>query len=124
MFDNIFLIDDDAIINFITMRILNMAGIAKNVVAFDNAPDALKMIEERADSATNDLLFLDINMPDMDGWAFLDVFERLPEQITRNYKIVMLSSSINPHDMERSRSYKSVKQFISKPFSIDQLNIV
>lgn len=127
-FDNIFLIDDDDIINFISMKILTQAGIAKHIAAFSNAPDALNMIKDRADkipdAITNDLIFLDINMPEMDGWAFLDLFEQLPEHITRNYKIIMLSSSINPKDIEQSTHYKSVCQYISKPLSIDKINIL
>lgn len=60
-------------------------------------------------------------MPQMNGWEFMEVFEQLPQNIVEQYSIMMLSSSIDSRDIEKSLSYKSVEKYISKPFSINKL---
>ena len=68
-----------------------------------------------------DLIFLDINMPHMDGWEFLDEFITLPESVLQKMKVVMLTSSVDINDIAKSKTYKPVTDFLSKPLNKDNL---
>lgn len=122
---NILLIDDN-IFNFLNKKIIEKNFSAQSVKSYVNpvkALDALKSISSGADIFP-DVIFLDINMPRMDGWEFLDEFEKLPEDILKQCSVYILTSSIDPSDIEKSRSYRSVKDFISKPLTKEILESV
>jgi CheY-like chemotaxis protein len=115
----IFLIDDDAITNFIHTKVIQ-ANDSFTVVDFTNAKEALAALRKRETLGIDsipDLIFLDINMPEMDGWEFLDEFQLRSEPLLEKCKVVMITSSVDREDMERSQTYKCVKGFISKPLT-------
>ena len=117
---NVVLIDDDNIFNFINKKIISMTDFAEDVSSYSNAVRAIEdlwRISNTGEKSFPDVIFLDINMPVMDGWEFLDEFEKLPIAARKDCIIYMLTSSIDPSDIEKARSYKSVKNFISKPLS-------
>ena len=68
------------------------------------------------------MVFLDINMPGKNGWDFLDEFERMCDEIKKNCKVYMLTSSIDPSDVKKSQSYETVKDFIIKPLTKEKLS--
>jgi len=68
-----------------------------------------------------DVIFLDIDMPLMDGFQFLDEFENLSALTRKKSRIVMLTSSINPQDFNRSKKYNNVKMYLNKPLSHDSI---
>jgi CheY-like chemotaxis protein len=123
LYNKVLLIDDENICNFVTSKIIEKEGIAHLVESFLNAKPALSKIQNDLidGDQLNNLILLDINMPIMNGWEFLEEFERLPESIRARYTVMLLTSSIDSRDVEKSKSYKSVKKFISKPFSIEKI---
>jgi CheY-like chemotaxis protein len=119
----IFLIDDDAISNFINTKIIQ-AHFPFTVVAFTNAMEALQELKQYQTSGSDsipDLIFLDINMPVMDGWEFLDEFQKLPDFLLAKCNITMLTSSLDRDDIEKSKKYRCVLGFISKPLTVEIL---
>src|SRR5882757_768327 len=113
----ILLIDDDPVTNLINKKLINRE-FDYVVNAYVNAKEALNYINNQMNSSPEDIpdiIFLDINMPIMDGWQFLEEFQKFPESVFKKCKIFMLTSSIDRSDIEKSKKYKIVADFISKP---------
>jgi CheY-like chemotaxis protein len=110
---HIMLVDDDSLTNKLHHMIITKHNKNKRVVQFDSPVHALEYLEEHKP----DLILLDLNMPEMDGWTFL---RRLGE---RNIKIdvVIISSTIDPAERIRAQSFKSVKDFLTKPLTYDKI---
>jgi len=122
---HIFLIDDDPIINMVNDKIIAMTVPSSRVSAYTHAGHALDRLKYWAESDPTqlpDFIFLDINMPEVDGWEFLDEFVALPPVVQQKSAVVMLTSSIDINDIARSRTYKPVLDFLSKPLSPDNLH--
>jgi CheY-like chemotaxis protein len=125
-YKNIFLIDDDPITNIISTKIIKKS-FAFNVTAFTNAAEALERLKEWSSTEGAEfpeIIFLDINMPHMDGWEFLEEFQKLPSRLLEKCGVVMLTSSIDINDIEKSKLYTSVREFISKPLTPDKLRFL
>jgi CheY-like chemotaxis protein len=120
LINDIFLIDDDGLVNFLNQEIIRDAYPEKKVRSFENALDALetlKKIAELPNSKLPQLILLDINMPVMDGWEFLEAFRQLPKTIIQDCKVVMHTSSIDPRDIEKAKTFSSVTDYITKPLT-------
>ncbi len=119
----ILLIDDDTINNFIVLNKLNNIALSLDAVSVLNGREGLdylnKCILENLDFP--ELILLDINMPVLDGWGFLDEFEKLEKNYQQKTAIYMVSSSVYIEDIEKAKEYSQIKQFISKPLSKDKL---
>ena len=109
----IFLVDDQKITNFINKKIIDIAGVSKFVYDFIDPKEALDKLEENQPN----LILLDLNMPDIDGWGFLD---RMEEKNT-DAKVVIVTSSTSPFDVEKAKNYNRVIQYITKPLNKDIL---
>lgn len=115
------LIDDEPIINVVSERMIK-SYIPDAVVTPFNAPeDALEAMRS-ADAAT--AVLLDINMPGMDGWGFLDEFENMPGSIRQLFRVYILSSSLDDRDRNRAGRYPSVSQMFSKPLSFKSISLI
>jgi CheY-like chemotaxis protein len=122
--NNILLIDDDTVNNFIVINTLNKLDITENVDCVLNGLDGIEYLKSKIESNKDlipSVIFLDINMPIMDGWDFLQEFELLPEEIKNHCDIYMVSSSVYEDDISKSKQYKYVKDFISKPLIRDKI---
>ena len=118
----ILLVDDDEHTNFLNKTIIRHAKFADEVVSQIKAEEALKYIaEETRNGNLPDLIFLDINMPLMDGWDFMREYARMGLNGV-GPKVIMLTSSINPKDEERAAAIEELSGFRSKPLSYDVLN--
>ncbi len=121
------LIDDDQVNNFVCESIIRSEKFAEEVVSFEWAEDALaylkKSLEQPADMFP-DLIFLDINMPGMDGWSFIDEYRQLPKQYLAHCNLFMLSSAVDRKDIISAKSYAEVKDFFSKPLSPEILSFI
>ncbi len=117
------LIDDDTVTNMINTKIIR-TSFDFTISDFTNAKEALDLLQLSATSfpeQTPDLIFLDINMPHMDGWEFLTEFQKLPAQYLKKCRVIMLSSSLDREDIERSKTFSAVCEFISKPLTTDKV---
>lgn len=120
---HIMLIDDNDIDNFITHHVLTKAAAADKITIMNSAIDALEYLNTLKDEPENfpDFIFLDIAMPLMDGFGFLNEVKRFPKISQEQCFIAMLSSSVNKHDVERSMQYPYVKNYFNKPLKIEML---
>jgi len=120
------LIDDSDIDNMVNKHILSKSMVAEHIIVFTSANDALTYFSENK-TTTDEMLIpkiilLDINMPIMNGFGFLVEFEKITADNLKNTKVIMLTSSVDPNDIRRSKDYSSVISFISKPLSLEHLD--
>lgn len=113
------LVDDDSIFRMIASRTIKGANITEEILQFTNGGEALKYLEQNIDQIEMlpDVLFLDINMPYVDGWMFLEDFEKIKSRLSKSIKIFMVSSSIDPEDINRAKQHKLVADYVVKPVS-------
>jgi CheY-like chemotaxis protein len=116
------LVDDDSIFQFTATRLLESSKLAQNILHFENGAEALTFLREKAlqKEFLPDYLFLDINMPFVDGWMFLEDFTTLKSSLAKDISIYMVSSSIDPRDLNRAKSFSEVTDFIIKPISLER----
>ncbi|TAF66676.1 MAG: response regulator [Cytophagales bacterium] len=118
MIPQIMCIDDDKITLMFCETMLKKQNIAKKVITFIGAEEALDYLAQKNDV---DFIFLDLNMPHMDGWEFLEIYVQKIQPQYPKIKILILSSSINPDDIERAQQYPIIIHFISKPLTVQNL---
>ena len=116
-------IDDDEINNFILKEIFESQYNLK-VNFFTEAARALDYIEDLVEKKSDklpDIIFLDIKMPEMDGFDFMDAFQEKEYSHSFSTPIFMLTSSVNHRDISRAGGYKNIKELITKPLTFDKL---
>jgi CheY-like chemotaxis protein len=123
---SVMLIDDNEIDNLINQKMIESAEIAQHIYTHTGAKSAIEFLRnleklDLADQVLPDIIFLDIDMPLMDGFQFLDEFEKLSIATKKKCRIVMLTSSINPQDFNRSKKYLNVKLYLNKPLTYESI---
>ncbi len=123
---SVMLIDDNEIDNLINQKMIESAEIAQHIYTHTGAKSAIEFLRnleklDLADQVLPDIIFLDIDMPLMDGFQFLDEFEKLSLATKKKCRIVMLTSSINPQDFNRSKKYINVKLYLNKPLTYESI---
>lgn len=121
---NFIIIDDSKLDCFIAEKIILNSGMSESVKVFQQAGQALEYIKASSGLQTTTIVFVDIQMPVMNGFEFVENFENLPAELKKNYHMYMLSSSINENDIARVKGYASVKHFLNKPLTNDTIRAV
>ncbi|HLZ87367.1 MAG TPA: response regulator [Puia sp.] len=116
----ILLIDDDEPTNFLNKMTLEQAGCTRQIRIAQSGQEALDYLREA--TTRPDLIFLDINMPAMDGWEFLERYRNLPTDRKADIVLIMLTTSLNPDDEKRTRAIPEVAGFENKPLNQEQLD--
>lgn len=121
----IYLIDDDSLVNYLNREMIQAMAPSSQIETFEIAVKALasldRMVEVQQQSFPQ-WIFLDINMPVMDGWEFLEKYAQFPDVFRQHTKICLLSSSIDKHDLDRSAANPNVFKYLIKPLSDEQLD--
>ena len=116
------IIDDNEIDQLVTGKLLQTKLGATRILTFNNGKEGLDWMEQNSNTDLAIILFLDIKMPVMNGFEFMEKFKALNENIKRRTLIFMLSSTLDPEEIERAIRYEHVDTILEKPLSIDQLS--
>lgn len=122
---NVLCIDDDPITLMLCKKVLEKVNFASSIYSVKNGEEALEFFTNmKSDNEVNkiDIVFLDLNMPIMNGWEFLDEYTKIGfDTLFNNTKFIVLSSTIDPKDINKSKTYSKVINFISKPITKELL---
>jgi CheY-like chemotaxis protein len=124
MLDQILCVDDDAITLMLCKKVIERASFSAEIITANNGEEALALfhkLKNQHSAKKPQLIFLDLNMPIMGGWEFLDNFTSAEYQEFNHIGIIVLSSTINPEDLIKAKKYPVVIDFLSKPISKNML---
>ncbi len=122
--DCIVLIDDDQPINVYHETLIKKTDIVGHIKTTNSAKEALAYFDnfQKQNLPKPNIVFLDINMPETSGWGFIEEFRQLDNAIRENVTIYMVTTSVNPADMDRAKNTEEIIDLIPKPLSADILN--
>lgn len=122
----ILLIDDDQVTNFVNQAIIEKSEVPIDTKAVITGNEGINILNTclNAQEELPSAILLDINMPEMNGWEFLERFSTLDEKIKTKVKIYMVSSSQNESDVQRAKSNPNVTDFLHKPLSLQKVKEV
>ena len=117
------IIDDDSIYRFTIVRTLEIEKVAETIITFADGEEAIQFIQENLgdQSKLPDVIFLDINMPIMDGWQFLEEYEKIFDTLGKTIIIYLVTSSIDPADMDRAKKISLITRYLTKPLKPESL---
>ncbi len=117
------IIDDDPIFIYGIKRIMNEIDLCDEIIVYTDGESALHELGALVQEGKKlpDVILLDLDMPVMDGWTFLDDFIKIPNHDQGHLSMYILSSSINPSAIEKVKNYPIVQRFISKPVTVSDL---
>lgn len=120
------IIDDDPIFIYGTKRIMKEVSFSDTIFEYYNGQEALEGLSEISESGEPmpEVIFLDLNMPIMNGWEFLEEFDKLPIHSEKKIIIYIVSSSVDPRDLERVKDFRQVDNYILKPITPNDLAAV
>jgi CheY-like chemotaxis protein len=116
------IVDDDRVYQVTTKKMLERIAVTNNILVFSDGIEAFQYISEMVSDkdALPDVIFLDINMPFMNAWEFLEAYTHIQPQLAKPITIYVISSSISDTDIERAKKIEHVKDYYVKPISIHQ----
>lgn len=117
------IIDDDKMYINLISKIIEIKKLSEHVVIFKNGKEALDFfrttIDQQDDNIVPQVIFLDLNMPVMDGWGFLQEFEKIKDKISKSIDLYVVSSSIDIRDIHRAKSFELVSDYLTKPVKLE-----
>ncbi len=116
------LVDDDPIFQFTATRLIESANLSNGILHFENGSEITEYLSKYSSEKDKlpDYIFLDINMPLVDGWMFLEEYQKIKSTLPKELCIYMVSSSIDPRDISRAKEFNDVKDFVIKPVTVDR----
>lgn len=111
------IVDDDTIFQFTTKVKIEKLGLAESIDIYNDGEEIFDHLKGAGASDLPEILLLDINMPIVDGWDFLELYGSLSDEVKDKITIYMLSSSINPVDLEKAERHPHITKYITKPIS-------
>ncbi|MBM1105587.1 response regulator [Aurantibacter crassamenti] len=121
--ESILLLDDNYSTNFIHKKFIAYANCAKNVVDFQSGIDALEYLKI-PENPIPELIFIDINMPIMSAWEFLENYSELEREDKDNAVIILLTTSLSPKDEEKAANIGQINGIWLKPLSEEKINAI
>src|SRR5205809_6303398 len=120
---NVLLIDDDTIYQFVARKTLEATGYINKIQVCSNGEEAYQFLERNMENADElpDVILLDVNMPVMNGWEFLELYQSLKPSISKDMQVFLVTSSMNDQDREFSRRYICVQDYIVKPLAREKI---
>jgi len=114
---NACIIDDDDIFRFIMKKHIINQDLAENILCFENGKEAIKYILDHRleEDKLPDVMFLEINMPIMDGWDFVSAYNEAKKKIVKDATIFMISSSVDDRDISRAKDSEVITEYVTKP---------
>lgn len=116
---HIYIIDDDKIVHMLLTKLIEKTNLKGCPSAFECPNEAMLHLRETYNTTDQFLIFLDINMPFISGWGFLNTIEKFA--LPANTAVFIVTSSVNKEDKERAASYQLVKRFVEKPVKVETL---
>ena len=122
-YNKIMIVDDNEIDNYIVKVLLKNNNIASEILEFDSGIKAIEYLEINKNTPENlpEIIFLDIYMPLVDGFQFMELFNKIESKLLRNCRVCIVSSSIDNHDIVRTKSDKNIFTFVTKPITTEFL---
>ncbi|SFW25980.1 response regulator [Cellulophaga fucicola] len=123
---NVCIIDDDDIYQFTIVKTIKALDLAKKIMVFSDGEQALNFMLDNLKNNYDlpDVIFLDNNMPIMDGFQFMEEYTKVKPQIDKKITVYMVSSSVDPVDIERANSVAEINGYIIKPIKPGQLKSI
>jgi CheY-like chemotaxis protein len=117
------LIDDDEIYLFSVKKVIEVNKLSDRVLEFRNGQDAIDFFVQSSGNNQElpDVIFLDINMPVMNGWEFIEEFKKIRPQLSKDIMLYVVSSSVDKSDVDKARSFSTVNDYLIKPITATQL---
>ncbi len=122
----ILLIDDDSIFQFLTRKVLEASGLTDEIIVCSNGQEALQLLETNIYNKATlpDVIFLDINMPVMNGWAFLEAFKLIKPLLNKPVPLYVVSSSADQADIQQAKEFDIVTDYLVKPILQEQFKTI
>src|ERR1700712_5343978 len=115
-------VDDDEIYVYGIKKLINLKQLCPNLLEFRNGKDAIEfLMNPENNDKLPDVIFLDITMPIMDGWDFMENYAKIKPQLSKKITVYMVSSSINDEDIKRAKTISDISDYVVKPVTYDKL---
>lgn len=120
---NIFVVDDDPIFRLITKKLFEKNFENLNVEFYENGEKGINEIKKRIENGQRlpAAILLDIEMPALNGWGFMEQFIKAPDEFKSNIDVYIVTSSIAPEDKAKAASFAEIKDYVNKPLNLDML---